>query len=417
MFTCLATEFVLRFTLDKKQDLSRVFSAAIIIDICGFIFLSILTPLIGSFINLGNYWLMFLVYYFTTTMTNILSQFVKGLEKIKIYSFSGVLNTTIVVIFNVIFLIVLKLGVIGYILAYIIGSMVTALFLIFKVKLWRYFRIITKKDLVEIRNYLKYSIPMIPNSINWWINNSLDKYMLTLFWGVSATGIYAAGYKIPSFLTIISSIFLSAWQISAVKDFGSEEGRKLFSNVYKKYSSLVIMTGGIIISLSYLISKILLSNEFFNAWKFAPILVYGYIFQTMSGFLGTIYTSSKKTSMLFVSTLVGAIINASLNMLLIPKYSSFGASVATAVSYIVIWLIRLIHSRKNIIKIDINIKRDVISYIILCMIVVLTIVNNYFTKIIALALMIIIVFLNRDGLSFIKTSIVAKINNKKEIIK
>ena len=45
-----------------------------------------------------------------------------------------------------------------------------------------------------------------------------DQYIVTYFNGVSTSGIYTAAYKIPNFVTIFASIFIDAWQISAVED-------------------------------------------------------------------------------------------------------------------------------------------------------------------------------------------------------
>lgn len=396
IFTCLATEYVMRFTLERNQDKSRVFSSALIINLIGFCLLICTYPIIKKIINIGELWILFYLYYFTTTQCNIVSQFVKGLEKIKVYSIGGVLNTFLVVISNIILLIYFKCGIIGYISAYIIGAIITIIYFWVKADLKLYIRLINISDIQEIKEYLVYSIPMIPNSISWWINNSLDKYILTFFCGVSATGIYAAGYKIPSFLTIVSSIFLSAWQISAVKDFGSKETNDFFSNIYVKYSSLVSILCGVVITLSQVIARILLSDDFYVAWQFAPILVYAYVFQTMSGFLGTIYTSSKQTKMLFISTAIGAGINVGLNICLIPKYESLGASIATAFSYLVVWLIRLVHSYIKIIQLKLRIKRDIVSYFILFILIIVTIMNNQYRMLASIALLGILFILNID---------------------
>ena len=88
-------------------------------------------------------------------------------------------------------------------------------FLFISVRLNRYIVPINKINKVLIKAMVKYSVPMIPNSISWWISNSSDKYMLTAFCGVAVTGIYSVAYKIPTFLTTFTTIFMSAWQISA----------------------------------------------------------------------------------------------------------------------------------------------------------------------------------------------------------
>ena len=62
--------------------------------------------------------------------------------------------------------------------------------------------------------------------------------------------------------------------------------------------------------------------------------------------MGTVYTSAKKTKFLFYSTAIGAAMNVILSIILIQFLDVFGAIIATALSYFIIWLLRIIDSRK-----------------------------------------------------------------------
>jgi len=64
----------------------------------------------------------------------------------------------------------------------------------------------------------------------------------------------------------------------------------------------------------------------------------------------------KDNRMLMVSTVVGAIFNIILNIILIPSFGGTGASIATAVSYLIIMIIRMLNVQKHI-NIDIDLKR------------------------------------------------------------
>ena len=69
--------------------------------------------------------------------------------------------------------------------------------------------------------------------------------------------------------------------------------------------------------------------------------------------MGTIYTAAKKTKMVMTSTVVGSIVNIILNYLLIPLTGIYGAAIATAISYVVIYLMRKLDS-KHIIKLNLG---------------------------------------------------------------
>ena len=82
------------------------------------------------------------------------------------------------------------------------------------------------------------------------------------------------------------------------------------------------------------------------------------------GVFGTIYTSAKKTNVIFLTTAIGAIANIAFNFILVPRVGVMGAAISTFIGYFLIWIIRLADSRK-ILKLNINIVKDAICYVIL----------------------------------------------------
>ena len=323
-FTLIISEAVMRFALDKECDKKQVLSIGLFVTLLGSVVMLVFSPLIRISSDLKPYYVLFLLYYFVTAVHTILSQFVKGIEKVTVYASSGVLHTMTFIAFNILFLVVLKIGINGYLLSMVLSNLITILYLFLGAKLWQY--IVPPKEISRelARKMLQYSVPMIPNSLSWWVSNSSDKYMLTFFCGVAATGVYSVSQRIPSLFATISTIFISSWQISAIDDFGSKE----------------------------------------SGWQFVPVLLMAFLFQAMSSYLGTIYTSAKKTKMLFISTIIAAMANIVLNAILIPAFGAQGAAIATFASYFIIWLIRLIDTRK-IIKLQIAYRTDIISYSLL----------------------------------------------------
>ena len=64
------------------------------------------------------------------------------------------------------------------------------------------------------------------------------------------------------------------------------------------------------------------------------------------------------------ATGVGALLNVILNLLLIPKYSAMGASVATAISYFTTYMIAFFRVKKYV-QIKVRRGRDIFSYLLL----------------------------------------------------
>lgn len=364
IFTLQIDEAILRFCLDKENSKKTIISIGFWTNIIGIVPMLLFSVLILGVPVLKPYYLLFVLYYCSYTMNCFTSYAAKGLEKVSLFALSGIVTSIVVISCNIFFLIVLKIGIIGYLLSYILGYSITSVFVLKKGKLYKYIRLLSQEDKKIMKELCAYSLPLIPNSICWWVNNSLDRLMVAAMCGVSGNGLLAVAYKIPSMLTTMSSMFSNAWQISAVEDFGSDKSKKMYSAIYNKYVALNIFIVSAITLFVKLIAKILFSKDFYGAWVYAPALVFASMFMILSGFLGTIYTSSKKTKMVFYSTVIGAVVNIILNYILIKTIGIQGAAVATLVSQVIIWAIRAYDSQK-ILRLDVKWHIHVLCFILI----------------------------------------------------
>lgn len=390
-------EAVIRFALDKKADNESVISIGIYTSLIGFIPIVLISPIIMRLLGTNEYICYFLVAYILTALKQVFTYYARGREKVRLVVMLGFMDTVLLLALNLVFLLALNMGIDGYFISLIISSTIVLILYIFSLKI-SLKNMFSKSNKGLRREMFSYSIPMIPNSISWWISNASDKYILTFFWGVSATGIYAIAYKIPSLLNTITKIFMEAWQISAVEEYETKNNRN-FSEVFKFFFGINMLVCMGLIIFSNVISLIIFSKKFYSAVNFVPILLTAYFFNGLAAYLGTIYTASKKTNMLFLSTSIGALINIVLNIILIPNYGGYGAAIATLVSYFIIWLIRLINT-KRILILELDIKRMIVQIVSL---LIITIFMSF--EINVVNILIITMF---SGLIFISNIFVVK---------
>lgn len=395
LLTIAASEGILRFTLDEKYEKGKIFTLSMLISGLGFIVMLLFSPIIIKYASFRDYYLLFVLYYLTTILSLLVQQFVKGLNQIRDYAISGFLHTLIGATLNILLLAVFHQGIKGYLYSMIIGGAAPSVYLIIKQKIWKYIRKPSVIDKLVIKKYILYCLPLVTNQLSWWVNNSSDKYILTHFWGTSANGIYSVSYKIPSLIATISTIFYSAWQISAVDDFGSEKSIKFFSDVYRKYVSIFVVSASGLIMFTKPLAKILFAKDFFNAWPYAIILIIAAIFQSLNSFVGTIYTSALKTKAIFFTTLIGAVTNTILNLILIPKMAAYGAAIATVFSYVMILIIRVIHSQKYL-KMRISYIRDIFNYSVIFVQSIITCLQVRYWIIFNGILFIVLVVVNHE---------------------
>ena len=412
IFSLLIYEAVLRFALDNDSDKKSVFSVGVYTVIVGSVLLAAASQILRFFDSYKEYVSLFILCYVSIVFYNLILQFVKGIEKTILYSAAGVINTFLFLGCNIVFVLLLKWGAKGYILSFIVGHAVSAIIAFAAAKLNRYIIPPKSIDSAYYKDMIAYSWPMIPNAISWWISNSSDRYMVTYFCGLSANGIYSVAYKIPSILTIILNIFIGAWQISAVEDFGSEESKKFYSDIYKKYETVLFVGSAGIIGVTKILAKLLFSAEFYNAWSFVPILVLAFVFNSLGAFYGSVYTSAKETKMLMKSTVISAVLNIIVNFILIPKMGPTGAAIATLISYIALWLIRAIDS-KRIIRIEVDTLKNIIMFFVIfaeCIFICMDMNPYYIVSGISILIVVAICF--KDLLGIVKP-VFRKIFNKR----
>lgn len=357
----------LRFALDKTANKKDVFSVGIRTTAIGFVVFLLFAPVISMVnindFNLGDYIVLIYLFVLVSGTRQLCQQFVRGCGYVKVFAVDGIIATATTVLFNLLFLGPLKWGVTGYILAVIASDACSILFLFATCKLWRFvkFKGIGKGLTNEM---LKYSIPMMPSIILWWVINVSDRYMVTYFIGSDANGLYTAASKIPNFIVMFSSIFIDAWQLSAVDEYDNEDKGKFFTNVFRVYSGGVFAAASGLILLCQLFTKILVSSDYYTSWEYVPVLIISTSLSCFVNFLASVYMASKKTVMGTVTAFAGAVTNVVLNSVLIPKMGPSGAAVATVCAYVVVFITRAVNTRKYV-KINFNTPVMVLELLIL----------------------------------------------------
>lgn len=343
---------VIRYGLDKNFSKSHVFTGGVCSVFGGYMIFLFFSPLLNRIPfneEIQNNFYLIYIYILTSCLRALCAQFVRAKQFVKLYAFDGILATATVILFNVIFLSIFKMGTTGFVLATICSDFLSACFLFSMAGLRRYINFV-HMDWGVLGAMLRFSIPMIPASIFWWITNVSDRYMLTMLLaeggvGAAVNGLYIVAYKIPNMISLMSGFFTDAWQMSAIIENGP--GReKFYTKVFSAYVALMFTSASGLILFAKLITRVLAAKGYYEAWKFVPLLVVSAVFSCLVTFLGSIYMVERKSFLTLLTTVVGAAINIGLNLLLIPKYSANGAAFATFLSYFVVFLLRIIDTHR-----------------------------------------------------------------------
>lgn len=340
-------EGVFRFALGNPKKRRNIFSAGVWVITGGSAVLAAVTGLTWSADLFDDVLWLMAIYTIASCYHSLCAQFIRAQGKMALYAGQGILNTVLVIGLNILFLLVFKWGIIGYVLSTAVADILCSSFLVFKEKLWQYLTVKPGKGLLA--HMLRYSVPLIPTTIFWWITSVSDRYMITAFLGSDANGIYAVAAKIPTLLTLMATIFLEAWQFSAIAESAGErkEHIRFYSKIWKIFMSAMFLAGGVVIALSQWEIRVLSADEYYSAWQYIPLLSAAMIFSSFVTFAGSIYVVEKKSLLSFGTSMAGAAVNILLNLILIPTELGIqGAVMATFSSYFLVFLIRSKNARK-----------------------------------------------------------------------
>lgn len=342
------TNGVFRFALDRKEHRKSIFSAGLYTILLGSLILLAAGPLLSRSEDLHEYVELICAYTLASCLHSLCAQYIRAEGKTALFAGQGIFNTALVIWFNILFLQVFRLGVFGYVMSVVVADGICTGYLVLREKLWKL--LVPKPDDSVTKAMLRYSIPLIPATIFWWITSVSDRYMVTWFLGAEANGLYAVACKIPTILSLLSTIFMEAWQFSAISEAtGDREVHiRFYSQVWGFFLSAMVLVGSVMIVLCRLEIRVLAARSYYAAWQYVPVLAMAMVFSAFSSFMNSVYVVMEKSHLSLWTAVWGAGANILMNLWMIPRIGIQGAAIATLVSYLMCFGIRAVSARRLI---------------------------------------------------------------------
>lgn len=336
-----------RFLIDVRRDEEQI--KKIVTNIFCFIGPTSLIALIILFFSLYNQSIevriFICLYFLADIVVNASRQICRGIDKNLDYSISAILSAIGQVIFAVVLVYWLKVGLLGTVISLFAASLFSLAFLLFKTKIYRYISF-DAFSFPLLKQMLKYSWPMVPNSMSAWVMRVSDRLVVTAFLGISANAVYAVANKIPSLLSIAQNTFTLAWQENASIVSKDEDASEYYSSMFRTMFNLMAGFFGLLIAVTPLLFRILIRGEYNEAYFQIPILLVAMFFFSMSTFLGGIYVAYMKSKSVGITTSIAAAINLVTDIGSIHWIGLYAASGSTLVSYIFLFVFRIIDVQK-----------------------------------------------------------------------
>lgn len=404
---------VFRYLVTNRDDEARtkqVCSSVVFASALSFFVYAIIFGAVCPFLRVSYSWYL-LFHVGATIFLNTIASISRGIGKITYYALGNFLSSSITIILNIVFIAVLRLDLKYMLIAYIAGPILGGSFVFLKCRMGALFsrRSVDKQCIQKI---LRYSLPLVPNELSWSVIHASDRVIVSWVLSVAVNGLIAVAAKISSIYTTVFYIFNASWTEQVVLHYGDEGGKEYINAMFDKSVSLFACFAiGIIACLPFAF-PILVGAEFHEAYGLLPIYILAVFFNVVIGLISPIYMVNDETNKVAISTVVAALINVSVDLLLIRSIGMYAAPVSSACAYMTISFWRLWDVNKRHCKICMPGKK-----IVTLMIMFVLATFSFYTKrwpLQILCIVIVVVVALRMHLSFIKQLVQVFIKRKKQ---
>ena len=282
------------------------------------------------------------------------------------------------IILNIFFVVILKMGALGSILASLVGYILYTIYFITDM---------IKNDKIEfcldinlLKEALRYSIPIIPHNLSTQISVLLSKVLIGGSVSISGVGIYSVASQFGGVADTIQSYVDRAygpWLYEKLhyKEEGFKDSIRSISNMLASVLG-VFFLGIALFAQDYII--LFLDKSYVMAWKFVPFIVLVFAIKTAYYFYVEILFYYKEASRkLFISTLSSSLVNIFLTYFMVPILGIYGSILADLVAMIIRVVIVIIISKKFN-NIGLYVKDFIMNFLILMAFICIGLSLSYF---------------------------------------
>lgn len=393
-----------RFLINHRNDIDKnkkVISSSFYFNLFINGIVLILFFLLGNLIN-NPYKNIFIVNLIIISFSSIFLQISRGIGDNKTYAIASFLISIFSILFNILFITVFKFQANGMMYGTAIGYLIGIVYIFLKLKLYKYISY-TSIDYKMLKEMLKYSLPMIPNTISWWIFSSSDRFIISNFISLSATGILSVSYKFSNIIIVIYNVFNLSLTESISLHIDDDDIEEYYNNVFNTIGNFFVTLGMLLISCMPIIFKLLINDNYNDAYNLIPIAIISTNFQVLATMLGTIYVAKKNTNSVAITSLIAAIINLVTDIMLIRLIGIYAAVVSTVLSYLFLLIYRIFDIKRKFFTIKLRkdlIVNTMLNSFIIC---ILFYANNAITNIISILLSICLaIIFNKSNILLLK---------------
>ena len=249
-------------------------------------------------------------------------------ERSVAFVIASLVNIFITIGMTLLLVVVLEKGPIGVIVGNFTGTLVVYLALVG----FRRDQLGLQFDRGLLREMNRFGLPLVPTGLFLWITNFSDRFFLVKLSSVAEAGLYSIGVKVASAMVLVLTAFRTAWPAFAYSIQDEDEARRTYAYVLTYLTALATWVSLGLTLFAPTIALLFASSYARSATVVGPLafssVSYGAYIVVAIG-IGR----SRRTQFNWVVTGLAAVVDITLNLILIPRYGMMGAAIATLAAY------------------------------------------------------------------------------------
>ena len=338
-----------RFMLDyrgNKDEQKKLFSTLLLSSTAQNIIYVILFICIEPFLKIENAY--FLLLYVVLQVYNALFlQFVRGLGYSIKYTIASFISASATTVLNVIALVFLRMGLQGLFVSTLTAQLLTLIYLVVSSRSWEYFSLKNAR-IGTFKKVGTYSIPLIPNNLAWWVVNASDRTIISHVLGTAANGIYSVANKFPNVFINFYNILNLSWTETVSLHYNDEDRDEFLTDTMTSLVKLFVAACLGIVACMPFVFPIMVNAKYNAAYNQILILMYAMLFRVLVGLYSCVYVTQKNAKKIAYTSISAAIINITVDLILINKIQVFAASLSTLVAFLSMFIVRYIDVNKTV---------------------------------------------------------------------
>lgn len=274
-------------------------------------------------------------------------QIARGYGDTRSYAVGSFICGVVTAVTNVVLIKFMHKGAEGILIGSAVGYLACTVYLFFKLRIYENFK--PQKGDFEISNMVKYSVPLIPNHVCWWIINAADRTIITAILGSAVNGVYAIAVKFPSAVAGLFYTFQLSWQESAAVHINDKDRKEFFNGVLDSVLRLFGSGCILLIAAMPLLFRIFIRGDgYANAYIYIPLAMFGSLLNCLASTYTGLYTALRQTDSIAKTSTIAGIINVVVDIALIGYIDIYAAFISTAAAYAWMLVYRSVDIKKKL---------------------------------------------------------------------